>query len=99
VVRRRVDACHPRRSACARWPDRSPASFDNESDMITLPTVTIPLDLLRALVVVAMTDEKTGVLSYRAWREQAHRRSADGSLRSAAVLMVERGPVCCRQRP
>ena len=55
----------------------------------TLPTVTIPLSLLRALVAVATTDEKTGVLSYRAWREQAHRRFSDGSLRSGAVLMVD----------
>lgn len=55
----------------------------------TLPTVTVSLDLLRALVAVAMTDEKTGTLSYRAWREQASRRAADGSLRTGAVLMVD----------
>jgi len=55
----------------------------------TVPTVTVPLDLLRALVAVAVTDEKTGALSYRAWREQAGRRAADVSLRTGAVLMVD----------
>lgn len=90
MARCRADARHPRRSPCARSPDGLPASSDNGSDMTTtLPTVTVPLDLLRVLLAVATTDEKTGALTYRAWREQAARRAADYSLRTGAVLMVD----------
>lgn len=45
----------------------------------TLPTGTIPVDVLRALVTIATIDEKTGVLSCRAWHKQARHRSANGS--------------------